>query len=34
MYAHTDRGPVLVAAVYMMNRPGEAGIAVGGCLTH
>lgn len=34
MYAYTDRGPVLVAAVYMMNRPGEAGIAVGGCLTH
>jgi hypothetical protein len=34
MYAYTDRGPVLVAAVYMMNRAGEAGIAVGGCLTH
>jgi hypothetical protein len=34
LYAYTDRGPVLVAAVYMMNRAGEAGIAVGGCLTH
>jgi hypothetical protein len=34
MYAYTDRGPVLVAAVYMTNRAGEAGIAVGGCLTH
>jgi hypothetical protein len=34
MYAYTDRGPVLVAAVYMMNRAGEAGIVVGGCLTH
>ena len=34
MYAYTDRGPVVVAAVYMMNRVGEEGIAVGGCLTH
>ena len=33
MYAHTDRGPVLVAAVYLMNRAGEPGNAVGGCLT-
>ena len=33
LYAYTDRGPVVVAAVYMMNRAGEAGIAVGGCLT-
>jgi hypothetical protein len=33
MYAHTDRGPVLVAAVYLMNRAGEPGKAVGGCLT-
>ena len=33
MYAHTDRGPMLVAAVYLMNRPGEQGEAVGGCLT-
>jgi hypothetical protein len=33
LYAHTDRGPVLVAAVYMMNRAGEPGRAVGGCLT-
>jgi hypothetical protein len=33
-YAHTDRGPVLVAAVYMMNRAGEPGREVGGCLTH
>ena len=32
-YAHTDRGPVLVAAVYMMNRAGEPGREVGGCLT-
>jgi hypothetical protein len=29
MYAHTDRGPVLVAAVWLMNRPGEPGRAVG-----
>jgi len=34
MYASTDRGPVLVAAVYLMNRAGEPGKAVGGCLTH
>jgi hypothetical protein len=34
LYAYTDRGPVAVAAVYMMNRAGEAGMAVGGCLTH
>jgi hypothetical protein len=33
MYAYTDRGPVLVAAVYLMNRAGEPGIVVGGCLT-
>jgi hypothetical protein len=33
LYAHTDRGPVLVAAVYMMNRAGEPGREVGGCLT-
>ncbi|HZD71115.1 MAG TPA: hypothetical protein VFA45_20125 [Actinomycetes bacterium] len=33
MYAFTDHGPVLVAAVYMMNRPGDAGAAIGGCLT-
>ena len=33
MYANTGRGPVLVAAVYLMNRGGEPGIAVGGCLT-
>jgi hypothetical protein len=33
MYAHTDRGPVLVAAVWMMREPGEPGEAVGGCLT-
>ncbi|HKE99386.1 MAG TPA: hypothetical protein VKG45_10705 [Actinomycetes bacterium] len=33
MYARTDRGPVLVAAVYLMNQPGERGMAVGGCLT-
>jgi hypothetical protein len=32
MYAYTECGPVLVAAVYMTNRAGEAGIAVGGCL--
>jgi hypothetical protein len=32
-YAHTDRGPVLVAAVYMMNRAGQPGREVGGCLT-
>jgi hypothetical protein len=32
-YAHTDRGPVLVAAVYLMNRAGEPGREVGGCLT-
>jgi hypothetical protein len=33
MYAFTDRGPVLVAAVYLMNHAGEPGKAVGGCLT-
>lgn len=33
LYAHSDRGPVLVAAVYMMNRAGEPGREVGGCLT-
>jgi hypothetical protein len=33
LYAHTTRGPVLVAAVYLMNRAGEPGRAVGGCLT-
>jgi hypothetical protein len=32
LYAHTTRGPVLVAAVYLMNRAGEPGPAVGGCL--
>jgi hypothetical protein len=33
VYAHTARGPVLVAAVYLMNRAGEPVRAVGGCLT-
>jgi hypothetical protein len=33
LYAHTTRGPVLVAAVYLMNRAGEPVKAVGGCLT-
>jgi hypothetical protein len=33
LYAHTDRGPVLVAAVFLMNRGGEPGREVGGCLT-
>jgi hypothetical protein len=33
LYAHTDRGPVVVAAVYLMNRAGEPGRSVGGCLT-
>jgi hypothetical protein len=33
LYAHTDRGPVLVAAVYLMNRADEPVSAVGGCLT-
>jgi hypothetical protein len=33
MYAHTTRGPVLVAAVWLMNRTGEPPRAVGGCLT-
>ena len=33
LYAHTTRGPVLVAAVYLMNRADESGRAVGGCLT-
>jgi hypothetical protein len=33
LYAHTDRGPVLVAAVYLMNRADEPGREVGGCLT-
>jgi hypothetical protein len=34
LYAYTNRGPVVVAAVYLMNRAGEPGRAVGGCLTH
>jgi hypothetical protein len=33
LYAYTGRGPVVVAAVYLMNRAGEPGRAVGGCLT-
>jgi hypothetical protein len=33
LYAFSARGPVLVAAVYLMNRAGEPGRAVGGCLT-
>jgi hypothetical protein len=33
VYANTDRGPVLVAAVYLMNRADEPGLAVAGCLT-
>jgi hypothetical protein len=33
LYAHTHRGPVLVATVYLMNRADEPGSAVGGCLT-
>ncbi len=33
LYARTTRGPVLVAAVYLMNRADEPGLAVGGCLT-
>jgi hypothetical protein len=33
VYAHTTRRPVLVAAVYLMNRAGEPVRAVGGCLT-
>lgn len=33
LYADTARGPVVVAAIYLMNRAGEPGRAVGGCLT-
>ena len=33
LYANTTHGPVLVAAVYLMNRADEPGRAVGGCLT-
>jgi hypothetical protein len=33
LYAHTKRGPVVVAAIYLMNRAGEPESAVGGCLT-
>jgi hypothetical protein len=33
LYAYAARGPVVVAAVYLMNRAGEPGRAVGGCLT-
>jgi hypothetical protein len=33
VYAFTARGPVVVAAVYLMNRAGQPGRAVGGCLT-
>lgn len=32
LYVHTNRGPVLIAAVYLMNRAGETGAAMGGCL--
>jgi hypothetical protein len=32
LYVYTNRGPVLIAAVYLMNRAGEPGAAVGGCL--
>jgi len=32
LYAHTTRGPVLVAAVYLMDPADEPGNAVGGCL--
>ena len=33
IFANTRRGPVLAAAMYLMRFPGEAGPAVGGCLT-
>jgi hypothetical protein len=33
LYAYTARGPVVVAAVYLMNRAGQPGRAIGGCLT-
>jgi hypothetical protein len=33
LFANTDRGPLMVAAVYLMNRADEPGRAVGGCLT-
>jgi len=33
MFANTSHGPVLVAAVYLADRPGVPGPAVGGCLT-
>jgi hypothetical protein len=33
LYAHTTGGPVLVAAVYLMNTAGEPGRAVVSCLT-
>jgi hypothetical protein len=33
LYAFTDRGPVLVAAVFMMNHADQPGLEVGGCLT-
>jgi hypothetical protein len=33
MFAHTDRGPALVAAVWLMNHANEQGAPVGGCLT-
>ena len=33
IYANPGRGPVLAAGMYVMNRPGEAGPEVGGCLT-
>ncbi len=33
MFASTSRGPVLAAAVYLADRPGVPGPAVGGCLT-
>ena len=33
MFANTSHGPVLAAAVYLADRPGVPGPAVGGCLT-
>jgi len=32
LYVHTNRGPVLIAAVYLLNRAGEPGATIGGCL--
>src|SRR5215207_399531 len=33
VYANTSKGPILVAAMYLMPDPGDPGPQIGGCLT-